>query len=495
MTQDLVAITDLGDTRPDVRGFGYDRAAVTPGIAHIGVGNFFRVHEAIYVDDCLHRPGQSDWGIIGIGLTNSASGQAKAAAFAAQDHLYTVTVQAADGEPQTRVIGAMIDYLHAPGDPGRVLDLLASPAIRIVSLTVTEGGYNIDEVTGEFDLQNPDVQHDLGSPEAPVTVFGYLTEALRRRRDAGTAPFTVVSCDNLRSNGDTTRKALVGFATAVDPDLGAWVDARVAFPNSMVDRIAPTIPAAVAQSVRDRTGIDDAVPVTTEPFTQWVMEDRFPAGRPDLDQVGAELRDDVAAFEAVKGRMLNASHMLLVYPSLLAGHRLVDRAMAEPDTVELIRQFLRRDVIPTVQAPPGLVPEDYAESAIVRFANPSIGDQLERIAGDGASKLPTFHRKTLALLLESGGDTTREALVIAGFRKYLRGVDDLGREFQVSEPHLSEADVDLLRSDDPLDALRAAPFAALDLAAHPDFVATYRQVVADLDGKGAAATVHEILQR
>lgn len=238
---------------PGVRFFGYDRAAVTAGIAHIGVGNFFRVHGARYVDDCLHLPGQSDWGIVGIGVQQSAQGKAKAATYAAQDNLYTVTEYTAQGQRSARVIGAMIDYRYVPDDPAAVVDLLSSSAIRIVTMTLTEGGYFRDEATGEFDATHPDIQRDAVSP-LPRTVFGLLTAALRRRLRAGTAPFTVVSCDNLRGNGRTARDTLVGFARITDPDLADWIETAVAFPDSMVDRIAPNVDTKHAQQVGEAPG-------------------------------------------------------------------------------------------------------------------------------------------------------------------------------------------------------------------------------------------------
>ena len=476
----------------DVRLPGYDRAAVTPGIAHIGVGNFFRVHGARYVDDCLHLPGQSDWGIIGIGVLESAQGKAKAAAYAAQDHLYTMTEYAPDGAASARVIGAMIDYRYAPDDPAAVVDLLASPAIRIVTMTLTEGGYFRDEATGRFDPAHPDIQRDLHNP-LPRTVFGLLTDALRRRREAGTAPFTVVSCDNLRGNGRTARETLTGFARLTDPDLADWINRAVAFPDSMVDRIAPKVDAATAQRVREDTRIDDALPAVAELFTQWVIQDRFPAGRPALDVVGVQLREDVAEFEAIKGRILNASHMLLAFPAILMGYRLVHEAMRDTRLAGLLRRFLRRDVIPLMKAPPGVLLQHYVDSVLERFANPAVGDQLLRIAADGASKIPTFHTRTLQLLLDQGADISREAFLLAAYRRFLAGVDDAGAHYQVSEPTMTAADLKLLRSPDPVAALTVTPFAALHLADDDSFVDRYRQLVDQFAAVGTAATLQGLL--
>lgn len=481
------------DLLPAIGRPGYDRTLVTPGIAHIGVGNFHRVHQALYIDRCLHFDGQSDWGIVGIGLSDSASGRAKAATFADQDNLYTVTEYDNDGVGSTRVIGAMVGYLHAPANPEAVLAQLADATIRIVSLTITEGGYRIDERTGELDLTDPDIAVDLQEP-LPRTVYGFLTEALRRRREAGVAPFTVVSCDNLRGNGDTTRRGLLGFARAKDPAFADWVAQTVSFPNSMVDRIAPTVTDEARSAIVAASAVSDALPAVAETYLQWVVQDRFPSGRPVLDRAGVQLRDDVATFEAVKGRMLNACHMLLSYPALLMGYRYVHEAMADTRLAALLQQFLDRDVIPHVEGPPGVALPDYAASIVQRFANPAIGDQLLRIATDGATKIPTFHAKTISVLVDTGGDVRREALLLALYRRYLGGIDDTGATFEVSEPQLNADDRALLAAPDPVDALRSRPFSALGLDGRPDFVAAYRDLITGLDAHGTAETIAALVQ-
>lgn len=481
-----------GRSSPAVLRPGYDRSLVTPGIAHIGVGNFHRVHQAVYVDRCLHLPGQNHWGIIGIGLGDTPDGRAKAAAFQAQDNLYSVTEYDNDGAPTTRVVGAMIGYLHAPADPAAVLAQLADPAIRIVSLTITEGGYRIDERSGGLDTDDPDIAADLRT-SPPRTVYGYLTEALRRRRDSGRPAFTVVSCDNLRGNGDTTRHALLDFARAQDPELAGWIAEAVSFPNSMVDRIAPTVTDAVRAKVIRSSGVSDDLPAVAESYLQWVVQDRFPAGRPALDQVGVELREDVATFEAVKGRMLNACHMLLCYPGLLMGYRLVHEAMADPRLVALLQQFLDRDVIPHVVGPPGVALPDYAAGVLRRFANPAVGDQLLRIATDGATKIPTFHASTIAVLTAGRFDVRREALLLALYRRYLRGVDDDGATFDLDEPRLDRADRQLLTSPNPADALRSRAFQSLGLDADTHFRRAYDDLVLALDRQGTAATIAELV--
>jgi mannitol 2-dehydrogenase len=454
----------------------YDRSRVTPGIAHIGVGNFHRVHQAIAIEQCLHLPDHESWGIVGIGLGDGPGAAAKAQAYPRQDHLYSVTEFGADGSAATRVVGAMIGYLHAPRDPGAVLSLLESAAIRIVSLTITEGGYNIDEASGAFRLDQPAVAADLehlAAGRAPRTAFGLIVAALRLRRAAGLPAFTVLSCDNLRSNGDTARHAVLSFARALDADLADWIGAHAAFPNSMVDRIAPAVSERQRDRIAELLGAEDAQPAVAEPFSQWVLEDRFSAGRPDLAFAGVTFSPDVHAYEALKGRMLNASHMLLAYPALQCGYRTVPEAMRDPLLRRLLNRFMEHDVIPHLSAPPGVSLQAYKGTVLERFANPAVADQLLRVAHDGAAKIPVFHAATLATLLAHGQDVVRPALMLTCFALYLTGKDGKGAALEVHEPHLSEADRALLAGGDPLALFDTSPFAALRLREHPLFVDTY----------------------
>ncbi len=330
----------LSQLGPKVRVPGYDRKGLRGGIVHFGVGNFHRIHQAYYIDACLHQPGNEAWGIVGVGLLDGPASRAKAEAYKAQDNLYTITEFALDGTGHPRVIGAMIEYLHAPADPEAVLARLAHPDTKIVTLTITEGGYNIDEATGRFMLETPDVAADLAGG-APKTAFGFIVEGLARRRAAGLPAFTVASCDNLRGSGDTTRKAILGFAEARDPALAAWIAANVDFPNSMVDRLAPQVPEEQRVALNALSGVADRLPVPTEAFTQWVVEDRFRHGRPPLETVGVEFRDDVAEWLAFKGRIVNGSHVLLAYPALLMGYRIVADALTDPLLVRLVETLPR----------------------------------------------------------------------------------------------------------------------------------------------------------
>ena len=472
-----------------VSRFGYDRSRLRPGIVHIGVGNFFRAHEALYVDRCLHLPGQEAWAIVGVGLGDGPGKKEKAEAIRSQDGLYTLTEYSPDGTVSTRVIGSLIEYLHAPAETEAVFDRLASPDTRIVSLTITEGGYNIDETTKEFVLAEQSVQHDLTHSTTPKTAFGFIVEGLARRCVNGLNGLTVLSCDNLRSNGDVARTAVLAFARARDATLASWIEEHVSFPNSMVDRIAPSVGRAERARANAQTGVEDETPVIGESFTQWVMEDEFIAGRPAFDQVGVQLRNDVEKFEAIKGRLLNASHMMLSYPALMCGYRLVDEALRQPAIAAYLDAFMDKDVIPLLKGPDGVSLEDYKRQILERFANPAIGDQLLRIAQNGIAKLPVFLSKTLSELLDRGGAFERVALCLACFEHYLHGHDLQGSTFPVDEPHLTTEDKALLQSQDPLAVLKLSPFKALQLFADDVFIKAFLAARKHLASRGPVAAL------
>ncbi|MGV1760510.1 mannitol dehydrogenase family protein [Rhizobium sp. A22-96] len=477
---------------PNVTTPGYDRSLLRTGIVHFGVGNFHRVHQALAIEACLHHPGNEGWAITGVGLTDGLAASAKAEAYRRQDNLYTVTELTSPNPRQTQVVGAMIEYLHAPNSPETVLARLVDPATRIVSLTITEGGYNIDEMTGNFRLDAPEVREELaGGP--PKTVFGYIVTALARRRQAGVPPFTVLSCDNLPRNGDTTRLGVVTFAKAVDEDLAAWIDAQGAFPNSMVDRIAPQVPEVERVRLAELTGVDDLVPATCETYTSWVVEDRFCAGRPQLELAGVVFSDEVAAYVAVKGRLSNAAHMLMCYPSLLMGSRFVDEGMREPNIVELLQAFWDLDASDLVVPPSGYSIPAFTGKVIERFANPAIKDHLLRVCGDGASKIVVFHGKTITQLIANGSDLTREAFLIACFGRYLRGIDDSSERYEIFEPHINDCDWALLRSEDPTAVLDIEAFRGLQLRQSSRFVDAFQTISDQLLLMGTSATLKQLL--
>ncbi|MBV9285474.1 MAG: mannitol dehydrogenase family protein, partial [Acidimicrobiia bacterium] len=306
----------------------YDRDRVSVGVVHLGVGGFHRAHQAMYHDRLLSRERALGWGICGIGVMPEDVRMKEV--LDAQDGLYTLVEKQSDGGCSGRVIGSITRYLLAPDEPAAAIEAMADERVRIVSLTITEGGYNLDPDTGEFDADHPDVVHDLDHATAPKTAFGLVTEALRRRRDRRTDPFTVMSCDNLPGNGRQSRIAFTSFARLRDPALVDWIESRVMFPNSMVDRITPATTDEDRAEVRSRFGLQDRWPVVCEPFVQWVLEDSFSAGRPAYERVGVQLVDEVEPYELMKLRLLNAGHQALTYFGYLMGHRYVHEAAQDP---------------------------------------------------------------------------------------------------------------------------------------------------------------------
>ncbi|KAG6546654.1 hypothetical protein Mapa_011843 [Marchantia paleacea] len=464
-TATKLSAATLASVPHHVHRFTYDRTQLRAGIVHIGVGNFFRAHEALYVEQCLHLPGQEAWGIVGIGTREGSENGKKGRAIQSQDCLYTLTEYTPNGDISARVVGSMIDYLHAPSDPQAALDRLASPETRIISLTITEGGYGIDEKTKEFVLSDASVQHDLANPSSPKSVFGYVVEAMARRRAAGLKGVTILSCDNLRSNGAVTRTAVLGFARARDSSLASWISENVSFPNSIVDRIAPAVGKAERSRANAHSGVADETPVISESFTQWVVEDDFVAGRPCFERVGVQLRGDVANFEVVKQRLLNGAHSMLAYPALMSGYRLVDEALRHQTVVSYLTAFMERDVIPFVGdvCPKGVDLIAYKKQIIERFSNPAVGDQLLRIASNGCAKFPVYLSNTFSGLLHNGGAYERAALCVACFGQYLQGSDMKGGEFTPDEPHLTTRDRELIASGDRYAALKLSAFATLGL--------------------------------
>ena len=400
----------------------YNRNNLKAAIVHIGVGGFHRSHQAVYLDRLFNQlPNDDHWSICGVGLR--ASDEVMHRALTAQDYLYSVCELDNRLAPKMTLVGAISDFLYAPRNSLQVLDKLADESTKIVSLTITEGGYNVDDASGVFNLAHPDILHDLLNPHSPITVFGYLTQALRMRRKAGIAPFTVMSCDNLASNGDVTRKALGAFAKNLDAELAKWIDQKVSFPNSMVDRITPMTPKSHRQWLQDEYGLEDQWPVVCEPFIQWVLEDDFCNGRPPLENVGVQFSKNVIAFELLKIRLLNASHSALAYIGFMQGFEYCHEVIEQPIFASFIRDFMDHDVSPfLIEAAKqeSIDLEGYKDSLIHRFANAKMADQLSRLCLDGSSKIPKFILPTIVLLISEGKPLNRVALIIASWAFYLR---------------------------------------------------------------------------
>jgi mannitol 2-dehydrogenase len=465
----------------------YDRDGVRAGIVHIGVGGFHRSHQAMYIDQLLGRGKADDWAICGVGVLPSDRRMAEV--MAAQDCLYTLMVKHTDGNLDARVVGSIVGYLLAPDDPEAVVEKMAAESTRIVSLTVTEGGYNISAVTGAFDEAAPDVAADLQAGAVPRTAFGLVTEALVRRRQRGLAPFTVVSCDNIQGNGDVARRSFTAFAALRDPELGAWVDREVSFPNSMVDRITPTTTDEDREELRQRFGIDDGWPVVCEPFTQWVLEDRFSVGRPPLENAGVQIVEDVEPYELMKLRLLNASHQALAYFGYLAGYRLVHEAAQDPLFQRFLIGYMEQEATPTLRPVPGIDLAEYRENLIARFSNPAIRDTLARLAFDGSERIPKWLLPVIRENLATGGEIRRSAAVVASWARYCEGLDEEGRPIEVMDRRQDRLVAKASRQrEDPLAFLADRDLFG-DLIDDERFVDAYRCALRSLHERGARATL------
>ena len=386
------------------------------GIVHIGVSGFHRSHQASYFDQVL-ASGSTEWGVCGVGL--APADRQVGEVLREQDHLYTLVTVDRDGATHARVVASIVDYLYGPDNPAGLQARLVSPATRIVSLTLTEGGYGIDSA-GVF-RPDPLTGSDLEPHALPRSPLGTVVAALQARRGAGVGPFTVLSCDSIAGNGDTARRAVLAFARRKDAGLAAWIDEEVSFPNSMVDRITPDTTEQVCDELFATYGIDDASPVRAESFEQWVLEDRFCAGRPDLARVGVQLVDDVAPYELMKVRLLNASHQVMSYLGLLAGHTHVHEVCQDPGLAGLVRDYLERDALPTLPPVPGVDLPGYIDHLVGRFTSPHLGDTLARQTVDGADRVAKFLVPVIADLLTAGRPVERCALAVAAWSRFLEG--------------------------------------------------------------------------
>jgi len=468
----------------------YDRGRLRTGIVHFGVGGFHRAHEAMYLDRLMSAGKALDWAICGVGVMPADRRMQQV--MDAQDGLYTLVVKAPDGTLEPRVIGSITEYLYASDDPEAVIEKMASPAIKIVSLTVTEGGYNINAVTGEFVADHPDIQHDLRPGAAPKTTFGLITAALARRRERGVPPFTVMSCDNIQGNGHAARRSFVAFANLKNPGLGAYVEQTVAFPNSMVDRITPVTTDDDRAEVRKRFGVDDAWPVVCEPFTQWTLEDAFTLGRPPFEEAGVQVVADVEPYELMKLRLLNASHQALCYFGYLAGYRLVHDVAQDPLFAGFLLAYMDREATPTLEPVPGIDLDEYKHQLIDRFSNAQVRDTVARLCAESSDRIPKWLLPVIRYNLETGGEILRATAVVASWARYAEAVDERGNPIEVVD-RLKDTLVAAAQRQgaDPLAFIRNRDLFG-DLVDNERFVSTYRSVLASLHNKGARATLADL---
>ncbi|MDR1271888.1 MAG: mannitol dehydrogenase family protein, partial [Clostridiales Family XIII bacterium] len=384
----------------------YDRKSVTPGIMHFGASAFHRAHQAKYLDDLMNEGKALDFGIIGVGIMKGFDERMRDA-LKPQDCLYTLVAKDPFGSRDARVVGSIVDYLYGPDDEERVLEKMASPEIKIVSLTITEGGYNFDQITGEFIADNPDVIHDLNPANPPRTVFAYIYRALKLRKDRGVRPFTVMSCDNIQENGTVCKKAILAFAGLVgDEGQTRWIDSEVHFPSCMVDRITPRTTEEDIADIAFEYGVADNWPVVTEDFIQWVLTDDFGDGestRPPYEDAGVLIVNDIIPYELMKLRLLNASHQGIAYFGHLMGYELVDEAVKDPLLREFLAAYMDREATPTLQPIPGVDFALYKKTLLDRFSNAAIKDTVARLAAEASDRIPKWLVPVIEDRIAQGG--------------------------------------------------------------------------------------------
>lgn len=480
----------LDDFIEDVAVPTYDRSDVSVGIVHFGVGGFHRAHQAMYVDRLLQQGEADVWGICGVGVLEHDRRMKDV--MEAQNCLYTLALKHSDGTWDTRIIGSIVEYLFAPDDVDAVIEKMAAETTKIVSLTITEGGYNFSATTGEFDAENPAIVADLAAGATPATTFGLVTEALARRKDRGLKPFTIMSCDNIEGNGHMAQSTFTTFARLKDPRLAEWLDAEGAFPNSMVDRITPVTTPEVVQGLSERYAIDDQWPVAGEPFTQWVLEDNFTLGRPPFEDVGVQVVADVTPYELMKLRLLNASHQALCYFGYLSGYRLVHEVAQDPLFAEFLLAYMNNEATPTLQPVPGIDLGDYKKTLIERFSNPEIRDTVARLCAESSDRIPKWLLPVIRKNLDSGGDITLATAVVASWARYAEGVDEQGQPIEIVD-QLKDSLVPIAQKqkDDPT-AFIANRSVFGDLVDNERFVAEYTKQLASLHENGARATLEAL---
>ncbi len=484
-----LSLATLKDLQADIRVPAYGRDSLKAGILHFGVGNFHRAHQAVYLDELFSAGHSHDWALIGAGVRPADAEMRDA--LAAQDWLTTVVEQDATTK-NARVTGAMIDYIE-PGNTIRILDTLADPAIRIVSLTITEGGYFIDAASGKFNPQHPEIQHDALNPDAPKTVFGLILAGLQRRHANGHPPFTVMSCDNIPGNGHVTADAVVGLAELSDPAFGVWIRQNVAFPNGMVDRITPATGDRERAMVTESFGVRDNWPVVCETFRQWVVEDHFPTGRPALEKVGVTFVEDVAPYELMKIRILNGGHAAIAYPAGLMDIHFVHDAMANPLVSGFLEKVEQDEILPVVPPVPDTDLQAYFQKVGERFANPTVGDTVRRLCLDGSNRQPKFILPSVNDQLARGGNIAGLAMVSALWCRYCAGTTDGGAEIAPNDPDWARLNERALAARDNPEAFLAMEDIFGPLAKSQTYVHAFSKALTAIWRDGTKTTLEHYL--
>lgn len=487
----------------DVEKPAYDRSRLTPGIVHLGLGAFHRAHQAVMTDLAIEASGDLSWGILGVSLRSRATRDA----LTPQDGLYTLALREGRTDGQTheqlRVVGSVLRVMVAEEDPNAVLERIAYPQTRIVSLTVTEKGYSHEPATGYLRWDDPDILHDIENPQRPRSTIGMLVYGLALRRERGLPPVTLLSCDNLLGNGDMLRSLVLAFALRVDVALTAWIDTHCTFPNSMVDRIVPGTDDGDRARIATRLGVQDAWPVVGEPYLNWVIEDKFAAGRPAWEtHGGATFVRNAEPYERLKLRMVNGPHATLAYLGTLLGHRTISESVQTPALRDFVDAMMRLEIAPTLKGIPASGLEEYRHRFLARIANPALPHPSAQVAMDGSQKVPQRLLETIRDRLRTGDDFNRLALAVAAWLHYLRGEDEQGARYAIEDPMaarlaklLSRAEV-AARASAPSQAAhrRAMVLAGFkpvfgDLGKKPDFVTALATHLENLREHGVMAAV------
>ena len=470
----------------------YDRKQARAGILHFGVGNFHRAHQAYYTNLLLAHPDQSNWGICGAmilerdekiyqGLLN-------------QDCTYGLTVFGRTGKNEHHQIGSIVELLWGWQNPTAIISKVADPDIKIITLTITEGGYNLAKETHDFDFSNADIIHDLALPAKPKTVFGYIAAGLRKRMADGAGAITILTCDNLPHNGKVCRNSFLSFFEKADPELFAWAQKNTSFPCTMVDRITPATVESDIKKLENLTGKSDLVPVYCEDFVQWVIEDDFIAGRPEWERVGVEFTDDVALYENMKLGYVNSTHLMLSFPGFMAGYRKVNEAVEDNRIATYLRQYMDLDVTPYMVAPPNTDIKEYREIFMERLLNNSVSDQLARLCFDVANKFPVYIRQPINAMITADADMKRVAFFLAAYRQHLqKGIDDRGAAYQFNDPGLLPEDQPLYKSHNPKDFLRVSFMADIKFENSSNFMEKYLHYCESFEKQGILMTLEELI--
>lgn len=423
--------TNLSQVSSRISIPNYNRSNVKTGIVHVGIGGFHRAHEAFYTDELLQNESNTDWGICGVALLDFDTKIYNT--LKEQDGLYTLIVKELDGTLTKRVIGSIVEYLFAPENPVKVIEKMASTDVKIITLTITEGGYNYSEAIGGFDFDNPLIQHDLENSQAPKTIFGYLTQALKLRQERGLQGVTIQSCDNIQGNGHMTKKMLLSYVQKAAPQLVSWIEKNVSFPNSMVDRITPATSPIDISNLLETSGIDDAWPVVCEPFKQWVIEDDFIAGRPAWENVGAQFVEDVVPFELMKLGLLNAGHSVLGILGDLIGYATIDESVNNKEVRAFLTNYMNIEVTPILEGLEGVDLDAYKQSLLQRFGNIYIKDQIDRICSESSAKFPIFILPTVNAQLKRNGSVEFASFVVAAWAIYSLGKNENGQPLLIKD--------------------------------------------------------------